>query len=90
MAWVVGVISVGPPSGVDPVGKMRLWVSNKQKKSMDLAFLRTVDSNNILLSALQWFQLPTTIAIKVNHYELLIEDIDSYMYEKGFLKRTRN
>ena len=32
VAWVVGVISVGPPSGVDPVGKMRLRISNKQTK----------------------------------------------------------
>ena len=32
MAWVVGVISVGPPSGVDPAGKMWLRISNKQTK----------------------------------------------------------
>ena len=32
VAWVVGEISVGPPLGVDPVGQMRLWIQNKQKK----------------------------------------------------------
>ena len=26
----VGELSVGPPSGVDPVGKMRLQIQNKQ------------------------------------------------------------
>ena len=30
MAWVVGELSVGPPLGVDPVGKMRLRIQNKQ------------------------------------------------------------
>ena len=30
MAWVVGELSVGPPSGVDPVGQMRLRIQNKQ------------------------------------------------------------
>ena len=30
MAWVVGVISVGPPLAVDPAGEMPLRISNKQ------------------------------------------------------------
>ena len=30
MAWVVGVISVGPHLGVDPVGQMPLRIQNKQ------------------------------------------------------------
>ena len=30
MAWVVRELSVGPPSGVDPVGQMRLRIQNKQ------------------------------------------------------------
>ena len=34
MAWVVGVISVGPPLGVDPGGKMRLRTSNKQTNNV--------------------------------------------------------
>ena len=33
MAWVVGVTSVGPLLGVDPAGKMRLRISNKQTKT---------------------------------------------------------
>ena len=30
VAWVEGEISVGPPSGVDPVGQMQLRIQNKQ------------------------------------------------------------
>ena len=36
MAWEVGVISVGPPLGVDPVGTMRLRISNKQTKTKNV------------------------------------------------------
>ena len=32
MAWVVGETSVGPPSGVDPVGTMRLRISNNKQQ----------------------------------------------------------
>ena len=34
MAWVVGETSVGPPSGVDPVGTMRLRISNKWREGL--------------------------------------------------------
>ena len=33
MAWVVGETSVGPPSGVDPVGTMRLRISNNNNNN---------------------------------------------------------
>ena len=40
MAWVVGELSVGPPSGVDPAGQMRLRIQNKTNKYVHVTFLR--------------------------------------------------
>ena len=44
-AWVVGETSVGPPSGVDPVGTMRLRISNNNNnnKAYDMVCKKICD-----------------------------------------------
>ena len=41
MAWVVGETSVGPPSGVDPMGTMRLQISNNNNNNFMHAMMET-------------------------------------------------
>ena len=63
MAWVVGETSVGPPSGVDPVGTMRLRISNNNNNNNIKTFFQNTslqcvayaEWNNAFLKYLKYF-----------------------------------
>ena len=47
MAWVVGEFSVGPPSGVNPVGQMWLRIQkNTNKQTMTASLLSPITDEN--------------------------------------------
>ena len=81
VAWVVGVITVGPPFGVDPVGKMRLRISNKQTnkkfklQGWDGDYIKWPDKEwgmvNVLNYSHLWFRVVKYLPSRQSHWHLI-------------------